>query len=91
MHKMHTVQICNPHLAHVALEALIVLQDLSCLFIAAPEAVCKCVNVGLGDLLVQVSVVLVQILKVLASHFLRIIQIASLVIHPPPAYWQQYI
>lgn len=58
------------HLFHVPLEALIVLQHLLCFLLAAPEALCEAVNVFLCHLLVQVSEVLVQVVKVFASQLL---------------------
>ena len=74
------------YLAHVSLEALIVPQNLCGFLITATKLAGKFINVCLGDLLVQVSVVLVQVVKVLASQLLCIIQITSLVVNLSPAY-----
>ena len=73
------------HLVHVTLELLIVLQDLCSLLITASELASKFIDVSLSHLLVQISVILVEVIKVFTRQLLCISQITSLVIDLSPA------
>ncbi len=73
------------HLVHVTLESLVVLQDLCSLIITASKLAGELIDVSLSHLLVQVSVVLVEVIKVFTRQLLCISQITSLVIDLPPA------
>jgi hypothetical protein len=53
------------HLFHVTLEAPVVLQHLLRLLLTAPELFCEGVYVVLCHLLVEISEVLVQVVKIL--------------------------
>ena len=75
------------HLAHVPLKALVVLEDLCSLLLAATELAGELINVCLCDLSVQVSIVFIEVIKVLSCQLLCISKLAGLVVDLPPA-WQ---